>query len=216
MNTKESLKLINSFLYSFIVAFSPLHFLFLLPLFIVLFCEKEFLADIFKKLLLLNFFIIVLIVFVSLHDTNQAIELLIRTNMILLFNITLFHRSKGYDIIRGLDALNFPSKIVSVSYFTLSLISYLSKDFKETKNSLKTRGFRSNTSMFTYQTYGNIFAMIFIKALKKSEDMKLSMNARGFEDKIFFLSSQKVDIFEKTLFATIILISIKVGYELFN
>ncbi len=186
MNTKESLILINSLLYSFIVAFSTFDYVFLIPLLLVLFFEKEHIFKIFKKLILLNSFIVILVIFVYFQNPTQAWELLIKTNLILLFNITLFHKSKGYDIVRGLDALQFPSKIVSVFYFTLSLINYLILDFKETKNTLKARGFQNNTSMFTYQTYGNIFAMIFIKALKKSEDMQYSMDARGLKIKSIF------------------------------
>jgi len=216
MTTKESFKLINSFLYSFVVAFAPLEYIFLIPLFLILYYEKSSLLNILKKLLVLNLFIVILVLFVYFQNPAEAIDIFIRTNLILLFNIALFHHSKGYDIVRGLDALRFPPKIVSVAYFTLSLISYLSMDLKETKNSLKARGFSSNTSLFTYQTYGNIFAMIFIKALKKSEDMKLSMSARGFEDKIFFLNSNSIAVLEKGLFLLNILILLKVGYELFS
>jgi cobalt/nickel transport system permease protein len=89
-------------------------------------------------------------------------------------------------------------------------------DFKEIKNSLKSRGFKSGTSLFVYQTYGNIFAMIFIKAIKKSEDMKCSMIARGFENRVFLIKSDKIAIFEVVLFLTIIIIYSKVFYELFS
>ena len=53
---KESQALINAFLYSFLVAFSSLDFIFLIPLFIVLFLEKNNLLKILKKLFYLNFF----------------------------------------------------------------------------------------------------------------------------------------------------------------
>jgi cobalt/nickel transport system permease protein len=213
---KELISLINAFLFSILVAFSPLSFLFLIPLSIILFVQKEHLLKIFRKLFFLNFFIVVLVLFVFFQDKTEAIELFLRTNMILLFNISIFYKSKGYDIVRALDALKVPSKIVSVFYFTLSLIDYLMLDFKKTKDTLKSRGFKANTSMFTYQTYGNVFAMIFIKALKKSEDMKYSMNARGFENRIYFLNSYKIDLHEKILLGVIVLILLKVVYELFS
>jgi len=213
---KESFILINVFLYSIIVAFSSLQFIFLIPLFIVLYLEKENFFQIIKKLFFLNFFIVVLVIFVYFQNKNSAIELFFRTNLILLFNLAIFYKSKGYDIVRALDTLRFPSKIVSVFYFTLSLIEYLMMDFKKTKDSLKSRGFNGNISIFSYQIYGNIFAMIFIKALKKSEDMKYSMNARGFEDRIYFLNSQSIGLSQKILFASIIVILIKVVYELFS
>lgn len=213
---KEALGLICALMYSFLVAFSHLEYLFLLPLFLVLYMEKENFLQIFKKLFFLNFFIAVLVVFVFFQDKNQAIELFFRTNLILLFNISLFYKSKGYDIVRGLDALKMPFKVVSVFYFTISLIDYLMMDFKKTKDSLKSRGFNANTSIFTYQTYGNIIAMIFIKALRKSEDMKYSMNARGFTNRIYFLNSSKIELLHKLLFFTIVIILIKVIYELFS
>lgn len=212
---KEALSLICALMYSLIVAFSHLEYVFLIPIFVVLYMEKKSILRIFKKLFFLNFFIIVLVVFLFFQDKNQAIELFFRTNLILLFNISLFYKSKGYDIVRGLDALKMPSKIVSVFYFTISLIDYLMMDFKKTRDSLKSRGFVANTSIFTYQTYGNIIAMIFIKALKKSEDMRYSMNARGFTNRIYFLNSSKIEFLPKLLFFTIIIILTKVVYELF-
>lgn len=213
---KESLSLIIAFLYSIVVAFCNLEIFFLIPILIVLFNQKNNIFNIFKKLFLLNFFIVVLVVFLFFQNQNEAIELFFRANLILLFNIALFYKSRGYDIVRALDNLNMPPKVVSVFYFTLSLIEYLMMDLKKTKDSLKCRGFKADTSMFTYQTYGNIFAMIFIKALKKSDDMKCSMNARGFEDRIYFLSSNKIGLFEKILFVSVLFILLKVIYELFS
>ena len=213
---KQSLYLINAFFYSLVVAFLPFEYIFIAPLILILANEKEYIFRIFKKLFFLNSFIIILVIFVYFQNSKEGIELFIRTNMILLFNISIFYKSKGYDIVRGLDSLNFSSKIVSIFYFTLSLIDYLMIDFKKTKDSLKARGFVANTSMFTYQTYGNIFAMIFIKAIKKSEDMKCSMNSRGFENRIYFLNSSKIGFFEKALSFMIVIILIKVVYELFT
>jgi len=215
MNKKESVILLNSFCYSLLVAFSSLDFIFLLPLLVALFFEKEYLFTIFKKLVLVNFFIVILVIFVAFQNIDEALTLFLRTNLILLFNITLFHKSKGYDIVRGFDALHFPAKVVSVFYFSLTLINFLTKDFKETKNTLKARGFKSDTSLFTYQTYGNIFGMIFIKALKKSEDMRYSMVSRGFEDKIYFLSSSTIGNMQKILSISLVLVLGKVLYELF-
>ncbi|WP_419764562.1 MAG: energy-coupling factor transporter transmembrane component T family protein [Arcobacter sp.] len=213
---KESLNLINSFLFSIVVSFFPLTFVFLLPIFVVLFIEKDKLNKIFRKLIYLNFFIFILVLFVFFQNKDEAIEIFFRTNLILLFNIALFYKSKGYDIVRGLDSLGFPEKFVSVFYFTISLIEHLMFSFKEIKNSLKSRGFRSSTSLFTYQTYGNIFALIFIKAIKKSEDMRCSMTTRGFENKIYFLKSDKIATFEIVLFSLIVIIYLKVFYELFS
>jgi cobalt/nickel transport system permease protein len=153
--------------------------------------------------------------FVYFQNEKEAFELLIKTNLILLFNIALFFSSKGYDIVRGLDALGFSKKIVSIFYFTLSLINYLNNDIRIKRKALSSRGFKSTTSMFTYETYGNIFAMIIIKALRKSDEMKLSMKARGFAGEIYFLNKRRANLLEWTLFLSTLIVLIKVVYELY-
>ena len=190
----EAIKLIVSVLFSFFVAFTSLEYFYILPVLLVLIYEKKDLIKLFKKLFLLNFFILTLVLFVAFQDHKMAIELFLRTNLILLFNITIFYKSKGYDIVRGFNTFKVSPKFISIFYFTICLIEYLLKEFKNIKTSLKTRGFKAQTSMFVYQTFGNIFAMMFIKAIKKSEDMRLSMIARGFNSQIFLLETNKISI----------------------
>ena len=209
----EAIKLIVSFLFSLFVAFSSLEYFYILPILLVLFYEQKNSIKIFKKLFLLNFFILTLVLFVAFQDYKMAIELFFRTNLILLFNITIFYKSKGYDIVRGFNTLKVNPKFISIFYFTICLIDYLFIEFKNIKNSLKARGFKAQTSMFVYQTFGNIFAMMFIKAIKKSEDMRLSMIARGFNSQIFLLETNKISIKDiLVLFCVVIIILIKVIY----
>jgi cobalt/nickel transport system permease protein len=207
----EAVKLVVSLLFSFLLAFSSLEYFYILPILAVLFYEQKNIIKIFKKLILLNIFIIFLVLFVSFQDLQMAIELFLRTNLILLFNITIFYKSKGYDIVRGFNTLKVSSKFISIFYFTISLIEYLFIEFKNIKNSLKARGFNAKTSMFVYETFGNIFAMMFIKAIKKSEDMRLSMIARGFNSQIFLLETNEIskkDIFVLSLVGIIFLIKV--------
>ncbi|PUE66476.1 energy-coupling factor transporter transmembrane component T family protein [Arcobacter caeni] len=188
----EAIKLIVSLLFSFFVAFTSLEYFYILPVLLVLIYERKDVIKILKKLFLLNFFIIVLVIFVLFQNSQMAIELFLRTNLILLFNITIFYKSKGFDIVRGFNTLKVSPKFISIFYFTICLIEYLLKEFKNIKNSLKARGFKVQTSMFVYQTFGNIFAMMFIKAIKKSQDMRLSMIARGFNSQMFLLENNKI------------------------
>lgn len=202
----QALKLLASFLYSGLVAFFSLDFIYLLPILIVLYFEKEYFFGILKKLFLLNFFIFVLVIFVAFQDINKAVELFFRTNLILLFNLTLFYKSKAYDIVRGLYSLKSPAVLISVSYFTISLIEYLTAEFTNIKTTLKLRGFSAKTSVFTYKTYGNIFALMFIKAFKKADDMNDSMKARGYKGEIFLLKSNDISSKDILLISIIIML----------
>jgi cobalt/nickel transport system permease protein len=210
----EAIKLIVSLLFSFFVAFTSLEYFYILPVLLVLIYERKDVIKILKKLFLLNFFIIVLVIFVLFQNSQMAIELFLRTNLILLFNITIFYKSKGFDIVRGFNTLKISPKFISIFYFTICLIEYLLKEFKNIKNSLKARGFKAQTSMFVYQTFGNIFAMMFIKAIKKSQDMRLSMIARGFNSQIFLLENNKISQKDMlVLFFILSIFLIKVLYK---
>ena len=207
----QALKLIVSLVFSAFLAFTSLEFIYLIPILILLFIEKLYFLKILKRVVLLNFFILFLVLFVYFQNPKEALELFFRTNLILLFNMALFFESKGYDIARGFSALKFPAKFISIFYFTISLIEYLFMEFKALKKSLKLRGFNQKISFFTYQTYGNIFAMMFIKAIKKAEDMNINMQTRGFKGEIYLLNKKELDKkFILLGFSVLIIIFIKV------
>ncbi|WP_419767417.1 energy-coupling factor transporter transmembrane component T family protein [Arcobacter sp.] len=181
-------KLLVSLIYSSIVAFSlDLEYIFLLPILYMVAVEYKEVLKILKKLALINLFIIFLVIFVSFHDVNKAIELFFRTNLILLFNLLIFYKSKGYDIVRGFNSLRFPKKFVTIFYFTIVMIEYLFQEFKTIKATLRLRGFHAKSNLFSYQTYGNVFAMMFIKSVRKSEEMRDSLISRGFSGEIYLL-----------------------------
>jgi cobalt/nickel transport system permease protein len=191
----DALKLIVTLVYSFLVAFTPLEYYYYgLPVLLILFIERKHLQKIIKKVVLLNFFVLFLALFVAFENTTMALELFIRINCILLFTATLFFKSKGYDIIRGLNTLKISPLFITIFYFSLNMIEFLSNEVKSQKETLKVRGFKANTSLFTYQTFGNIFALMFIKALKKSQELQYSMQSRGFNGKIYLLTSNKITL----------------------
>lgn len=188
----NALKLLVSLIYSLFVAFTSLEYFYVLPILVGLFFERKHLLKILKKVVLLNFFILFLVLFVAFQDQFMAFELWVRINCILLFTATLFFKSKGYDIIRGLNSLRVSPMFITVFYFTLSMIEFLTLELKNQKNTLKARGFRANTSMYSYQTFGNLFAMMLIKAFKKSQELQYSMQSRGFNGQIYLLTSNRV------------------------
>ncbi|MGM0519734.1 MAG: CbiQ family ECF transporter T component [Campylobacterota bacterium] len=212
-----AIALISSFLYSLVISFSYFEFYFLLPLLFVLFFNRKKLITIFKKLLFLNIFIFVLFLVLLIESTfDDALNIYIRANSIILFNLALFFNSYGYDIVRGLRVLKFPSSFIATTYFSLKMIDYLVDDIKNIRNILKSRGFKTNTSLFTYEVFGNIFGMLFVKVIMKSQRLKDTFKARGFKGKIYLNDSFRVNKVDLTLVVLIFLmIIIKVCDELF-
>ena len=81
--------------------------------------------------------------------------------------------------------MKFPAKFTSSTFFTLKMIESLTSDFKSIKTTLKARGFRANSSLFTYYTFGNVLGMLFVKSIRKSNSLKDSFLSRGFLGQIY-------------------------------
>ncbi len=181
-----AISLISAFLFSIIVSFSNYEFYYLLPIFFMLYLNKNNIFYIFKSLLFLNLFIVVLaLVLVMQNKYEEALNIYIRTNMIILFNLVIFYNSKGYDIVRGLYILKFPDSFISTTYFTLKMIENFKNNFLNIKKTLTSRGFKAKTNLFTYYTFGNILGMLFVKSIRKSQSLQESFEARGFKKKIY-------------------------------
>ncbi|AXH15804.1 energy-coupling factor transporter transmembrane component T family protein [Malaciobacter mytili] len=186
MIISPAISLIAAFLFSIIVSFSNYELYYLLPIAFILYLNKNNIFSIFKSLVFLNLFIVVLaLVLLIQNEYEEALNIYIRTNMIILFNLAIFYNSKGYDIVRGLYILKFPDSFISTTYFTLKMIENLKNDFSNIKNTLKARGFKAKTNLFTYYTFGNILGMLFVKSIRKSQSLKDSFEARGFNKKIY-------------------------------
>ena len=212
-----AISLVCAFFYSLLVSFSYFEVYFIIPLIFLLFINKDNLLYIFKKLLFLNLFIFILFLTLLYSSSfEDALNIYIRANAIILFNLSLFFSSKGYDIVRALSILKLPKSLVATTYFTLKMIEFLSTDFVLIKNSLKARGFKANTSLFAYETFGNILGLLFVKAIRKSYALKQTFIYRGFNGEIFLNDDFLLNIKDYYLIVvTFSIILIKVIYELF-
>jgi len=206
-----SVLLLSAFVYSIFISFNQIEPLFFVPIIFMMFCEYKKLAKIVKKLLFLNVFIVMIFAVVSLQgNMEEAVNIFLRTNMIILFNLLLFSGSNGFDIVRALNELRFPNQLVSSVYFTLKMIQTLNDEFKRMKYTLKARGFRAGTSMFAYETYGNLFGHIFVKSIRKSSAMRDSFALRGFHGRIYLLNNSKLCIYDAILLLLVNSIVLKV------
>lgn len=199
-----------AFVYSLIVSFQAPFVFALVPTIFLLFALKHSLKKILKKLLVLNIFVAIIALTVSIEGgVEKAIEIFLRVNFILMFNLLLFEKSAGFDIARGFYILKFPKKFVSTMYFSVKMNHILYTELKKIRETLKIRSFTANTSMFAYQTFGNILGMLFVRSLKRAEAMKSSFKIRGFSDEIFLLCEKELSKLDYLFVVTIILIIIE-------
>lgn len=199
-----AISLICAFLYSFILSFSIFQWYFLIPLLFLIFSNRRSIFIILRKLLFLNMFIFTIFIFVYFESNfNEAFNIYLRANLIIFFNLLLFNNSKGLDIIRGFSILNFPKKFIATFYFSWKMIVSLKNDFLDIKNTLRTRNFTNKTEIFTYETYGNVFGLLFIKSIQKSQRLKESFELRGFDGDIYLNNSLITTKYDYILLLTV-------------
>ncbi|MBS9782531.1 MAG: hypothetical protein KGV43_01860 [Arcobacter sp.] len=202
-----SVSLLCAFFYSLVVSFTDFNYIYVLPIIYILFLNRAYIFFILKKLFALNLFIFLLFLTLLINsEFNDALNIYLRTNAILLFNISIFYSSSGYDIIRGLNILKLPKNFISSMYFTIKMIEYLNDDFKNILNTLKTRGFKAKNSLFTYETFGNIIGMLFIRSIKKAESLKNTFLSRGFLGDIYLINNYKTSKNDYFLIVLVLLV----------
>lgn len=204
-----AISLLSTFIYSINVSFSNVEIYFIVPILVVLLFQKKEIVKILKRLLFLNLFIIILsLVLVVQKEYYEALNIFFRSNLIILFNLAIFHSSNGFDIVRGFNILKFPKQFVSTIYFTLKMIDNLKYEFSNIKNTLKSRGFKGKTNLFTYQTLGNVLGLLFIKSIRKSQALNDSFTARGFDKKIYLNDEFEISKSDYILLTSIFIIII--------
>ncbi|MCT7567633.1 energy-coupling factor transporter transmembrane component T family protein [Aliarcobacter butzleri] len=212
MRFNPATSLICAFIFTLGASFSDFNIYFLLPIMFLVAVNFSNSLEVLKKLLFLNLFIFTIFIFVWFQaDFYEAINIYLRTNIIIFFNLLLFFDSKGLDIIRGFFLLKFPKRFISAFYFTWKMIIELQNEFKNIKISLVSRNFSNKTSLFTYQTYGNILGLLFIKSMQKAQNLKDSFDLRGFNGEIYLNSDFSLSKYDYILlFITIFTLILKV------
>lgn len=212
MRFNPAISLICAFIFTLSASFSNFNIYFLLPIIFLVAVNFSNSLEVLKKLLFLNLFIFTIFIFVWFQaDFYEAINIYLRTNIIIFFNLLLFFDSKGLDIIRGFFLLKFPKRFISAFYFTWKMIIELQNEFKNIKISLVSRNFSNKTSLFTYQTYGNILGLLFIKSMQKAQNLKDSFDLRGFNGEIYLNSDFSLSKYDYILlFITIFTLILKV------
>ncbi|MCT7516140.1 energy-coupling factor transporter transmembrane component T [Aliarcobacter cryaerophilus] len=200
MSLNPAISLLSAIVFSLLLSFSNLEIIFFIPVIFLIFLNLKYILKILKKLLLLNFFIVFLVLFFYFEtDFNQSINLFFKINLIILFNLLLFSSSNGFDIVKGFMILRFPQKFISALYFTVKLIFKLNLELKNIKLSLKARNFKPKIDIFTYKTYGNIFGILFLKMILKSNSLKETLLLRGFKNQIFLNYDSKIYLYDIVL-----------------
>ncbi len=140
-----------------------------------------------RNLLFANTFIAI-IIFMALAtypDKKEALtvsaSIFMKSNSILLFTLSLILTTKTSELLMALRDMGFPSKLSEVLLLTFRYIGTSQREMELALRAAKARGFRRETSLRCYRTYGYIFANSLIKGYYRSQRVYQSMLCRGYD-----------------------------------
>ncbi len=210
--------IIGCFFYSINVAVRQNFYFFdLIPIIYLLILNYNSLKKIFFRLVKLNGFILFVCAGIYFfHQDLKVVKIIfIRSNLIIFFNLSVFNNFIPFDVYRGIIPLPLPKKIKILFLFFIKFIEIFQREYNKLTESLKVRGFKPKTNLFTYKSYAYILAILFAKVLKKSKNLYDAILIRGFKGEIYSFyneSLKKVDFF---LIFLIIFQYAGLTYELF-
>ncbi len=143
----------------------------------------------------------------SFEGLINALVITLKCNAIILSNIALLSTNTIFQLSHALRHLGVPDKIVHLFFLMHRYAFVIFDEYKRINDTLKIKGFKPKTNLFTYQTYAYIIANLLLKGHERSEQVYRAMICRGFIGKYWVLehfSLKPGDI----IFATVIFIMI--------
>ncbi|MBE0490996.1 MAG: hypothetical protein IBX44_01965 [Sulfurospirillum sp.] len=180
-------------IYSFFISLQTTIFVSFLPLCLFsLYYAKYNLAQVVKRVLLFNIFIIFVVISTLIAGNLElALLVFIRSNLIFITLTAFFCKTDMFQIALAMQILRLPRVFVSVFYLSAKAIFLLKMELKRFIKTLKVRGFQAKTSLFSYQIYSNFFGLLIIKSFQNANSIQKMLLIKGFNDRLFSLSETK-------------------------
>jgi cobalt/nickel transport system permease protein len=126
-----------------------------------------------------------------------TLMLTVKCNAIIIINIALLATCGMFKLVHALNHLAVPNKIIHLFFFIYRYAHVMQLEYVRLHDTLRIRGFRPKTSIFTYRTYASIVGTLLIRGYERSEQVQKAMVCRGFKGNYWLLdhfSMKKPDV----------------------
>ncbi|MFW6294813.1 MAG: cobalt ECF transporter T component CbiQ [Halanaerobium sp.] len=206
------LKIIVTFTTAFLIALTndltTLYYFLFLAVFLII-SSRIKVKFLLKKLILINFFIIIIWIFIpfsfpgeellslgafsiTVEGINFALKITLRSNSIMLLIISLLTTSSMSEIIHALYRLKVAEKLIYLFFFVYRYLHIIKKEYNNLNEAMLMRGFKAKTNLHTYKSYAYLIAMLLIKSYERSQKVYEAMICRGFKGKFIFFDNFKI------------------------
>lgn len=163
----------------------------------LLFMSRPPLRELFRRVVLVNVFILFLWLTVpltmpgdpalswgSLALSRQGIDLTmlvtLKSNAILWLFLALVASMDSPTLGHALARLRFPSKLVFLFLFTYRYLHVIADEWNRLRTAAALRGFVPRTGMHTYRTFAYMLGMVFVQSFERAGRVYEAMLLRGF------------------------------------
>ena len=207
-------KLIVAFLLTIIIAVSSNAFsllpMVLFAVFSVCIAKLKF-KMVLKRLLAVNFFIVVLWLFLpftttgrivwsigGFHATHEGIIkvflITVKCNTIVLILISYIATIPLITLGQALSRLHLNKKLVQLLFFSYRYLNVVYMEYHRLHTSVKIRGFKPKTNQHTYKTYSLLIGMLLVRSWERAERVHQAMLCRGFDGNFYSLKKFSIKI----------------------
>lgn len=187
------IRLVAAVLFSLVVALSngvPALTAALLISAAVALCTTRWEQGSYKRLLPVNGFLLVLLLFLIFVDGGPRLALVIalKANALVLGVIVLLGNLDHVTLAHALGHLGVPQKFTHLLLFTIRYLDLLQQEYHRLRAAMRIRGFRPGLNQHTYRTFGYLVGTLMIRSLDRSERILAAMKCRGFSGRFHLLN----------------------------
>lgn len=196
------LALFYSVFVSLLPLYAPIFPIFFTSFLAFLLCKQK--KKVIKKMVVINLFLIlVFLSYIYAQKPQIAYLTLVRSNLIILFIISLFNELNSAHIAAAMAKLGAPYKISVVLFLSVKFIEQFFMDLALFKQRLLARGLKPATNRITYKAYSSFVALLLFMGFTRAQRANECIKARQFNKvslkKICKNKINKIDIFWCTI-----------------
>jgi cobalt/nickel transport system permease protein len=132
---------------------------------------------------------------ISKAGLNYALQITLRANAIMMLIISLLSTAKTINLIRALEELYIPQKLIYLFLLMFRYLHVLQVEYQNLWSAMLIRGFkRRSFSWHTYKHYAYLIAMVLIKSYERSQKVYEAMLCRSFSGEFHFETNFKLSV----------------------
>jgi len=182
-----------------------------------------------KRLMIINFFILFLWLFIPFSQPGEAywsigplnasregialaVLITVKSNAIILTLMALMGTIAVQDLGPAMQQLKIPDKLCHILLFTYRYIFVIHNEYTTMRRAMNARGFKPTTNSHTYRSYAWLVGMLLVKSWDRAERVHGAMRCRGFQGRFYTLAEFTTEMKDYVFLAGCLLFATSIAY----